>query len=169
MKINKITTIFWAFILVLSFGCAVFAQKSELVLAKGLNKHKGIDSIYRTFSQGYKALRPEMVANLYTEDAAYLSPNDDILTGRKAILKNFTNFFNTIKNNNRTMTISFRIFQRTVKKKIGYDVGVYTINFYKEEKAVGVSKGKFVVVAIKGKDKKWRFGVDGYSSLKPQK
>ena len=169
MNIKKITIIFWVSILGLSMGSVSFAQSSELILEKGVKPHKGIDTIYKTFSRGYKTLEPEMVANLYTEDAAYLSPNDDILTGRKAILKNFAEFFSNIKNSNRTMTISFRIFQRKVKKKIGYDVGIYTINFYKEGKVAGVSKGKFVVVAVKGKDKKWRFEVDGYSSLKPQK
>ena len=34
---------------------------------------------------------------------------------------------------------------------------------------VGTSKGKFIVVAVKDKDKKWRFQVDGYSGLEPPK
>jgi len=158
-----IVTIF----LVCVFG--VSAQDSELILEDTVRSHKEIDSIYKKFSESYRTLKPKTVANLYTEDAAYLSPNNDILSGRKAVLKNFTDFFNNIRNSNRTMTISFRIFQRKVKKKIGYDVGIYTINFYKEGKVMSVSKGKFIVVAVKGKDKKWRFQVDGYSSLKPQK
>lgn len=144
------------------------AQDSELILENGVKQHKGIDAIYKTFSEGYRTLKPEMVANIYTEDAAYLSPNNAITNGRKAISDNFTSFFKNVKNRGQTMDISFQIFQRKVTKRMGYDVGIYTINFYKDGKAVNESKGKFVVVALKGKDKKWRFQVDGYSSLKPQ-
>ena len=144
------------------------AQSSELTLKNEVKPHKGVDAIYKTFSESYRTLKPKMVANLYTEDAAYLVPNNDITNGRKEILNNFINFFNSIKNRGLNMTISFEIYQRRVTKKMGYDVGIYTINFYKEEKFTNVSKGKFVVVAVKGKDKKWRFQVDGYSGLKPK-
>ena len=110
-------------------------------------------------------LKPEMVADLYAEDAAYLSPNDAITNGRTAILQNFTGFFNNIKERGQNMKISFQIFQRKVEKNMGYDVGIYTIDFFKDGKKVGESKGKFVVVAVQDKDKKWRFQVDGYSAL----
>jgi uncharacterized protein (TIGR02246 family) len=138
-------------------------------LEEGVKPHNGIDAVYKTFSEGYRTLKPEMVANLYTEDAAYLSPNDSITNGRQAILENFTGFFNNVKDRGQNMTISFQIFQRKVEKKIGYDVGIYTINFYKDGKVVNESKGKFVVVAVKGKDNKWQFQVDGYSSLENEK
>lgn len=65
------------------------------------------------------------------------------------------------------MTISFQIFQRKVDKSLGYDVGIYTIRQYKDGKEVGMGQGKFVVVAVKEKNGKWRFQVDGYSDLKP--
>ena len=122
--------------------------QQELILEKGVKRHKGIDAIYKSFSESYRTLKPEIVANLYKEDAAYLSPNNDITNGRKAILDNFTNFFKSVKSRGQNMTISFQIFQRRVTKKMGYDVGVYTINFYKDGKKVNDSKGKFVVVAV---------------------
>ena len=50
---------------------------------------------------------------------------------------------------------------------MGYDVGIYTIKLTKDGKEVGVWKGKFVVVAVKEKDKKWRFQAESYNSLKP--
>lgn len=158
------------FIILFTLFCfsAVNAQNSELILEEGVKPHKGIDAIYKDFSKSYRELVPEMVANLYTKDAAYLSPNDDITSGREAILENFTGFFNNMKNSDRNMTISFQIFQRKVEKNMGYDVGIYTIDFFKDGKKTGESKGKFVVVAVKEKDGKWRFQVDGYSSLKPK-
>ena len=151
------------------FAVVSSAQIGQLNLEEGVEPHEGIDSIYAKFSEAYETLNPEMVANLYTEDAAYLSPNEEITNGRKAIFENFTSFFKNVKARGQKMTISFQIFQRKVENKMGSDVGIYTIYFYKDGKAVNTSKGKFVVVAVKGKDKKWRFQVDGYSSLKPQK
>ncbi len=145
------------------------AFEKALILENGVKPHKGIDEIYEKFSVGYETLNSELVANLYTQDAAYLSPNDSITNGRTAILENFTSFFKNVNGRGQDLTISFQIFQRKVSKEMGYDVGIYTIHFYKDDKVVNESKGKFVVVALKGKDKEWRFQVDGYSGLKPEK
>lgn len=155
--------------LLMASSFVVSAQDSDLKLADGVKEHKGIDSIYKTFSEGYRTLRPELVANLYTEDAAYLSPDSQIRFGREPISTSFTGFFDSMRNAGRNMTIKFHIFQRMVDKNLGYDVGVFTLKYFKDGKMLGESKGKFVVVAIKGKDKKWRFQVDGYSDIKSPK
>jgi len=153
----------------LIFSFAVSAQDADLNLDTGVKKHKGIDEIYKDFSEAYRTLKPDMVANLYTDDAAYLVPGNEVTIGRDKVLENFTNFFNSMKTGGQNMTISFRIIQRQVGKKLAYDVGVYTLRYYKEGKMQGESKGKFVVVASKGSDKKWRFQVDGYSGINPPK
>lgn len=142
------------------------AQTGELVLEKGVSAHMEIDAIYKTFSEAYRTLDVEKVANLYTETAAYLPPANDILKGRAAIRPTFQSFFDWIKNEGRTMTISFRIFQRKVDKNLAYDVGIYTIRQFKDGKETGTGQGKFIVVAVKEKGN-WRFQVDGYSDLKP--
>jgi len=68
------------------------------------------------------------------------------------------------------MTISFQIVQRKADQNLAYDVGIYTIRQYKDGKQVGdAGQGKFIVVAVREKDGKWRFQVDGYSDLKPPK
>ena len=67
------------------------------------------------------------------------------------------------------MTISFQIFQRKVEKTMAYDVGIYTIRQFKDGKEAGTGQGKFVVVALKQTDGQWRFQVDGYSNLKPER
>lgn len=152
-------------LLFVSFGAN--AQTSELVLEKDVAAHKEIDAIYKTFSEAYRTLDADLVTNLYTENAAYLAPNENIQQGRVEIRKGFQSFFDWIKKEGRTMTISFQIFQRKVDKSLGYDVGIYTIRQYKDGKEVGMGQGKFVVVAVKEKDGKWRFQVDGYSDLKP--
>lgn len=152
---------------IFAFSFSAHGQNSELVLEKGVSAHKEIDAIYNAFSDAYRTLDVEKVANLYTEKAAYLPPNNDILQGREAITPTFKSFFDWVKSEGRTMTISFRIFQRKVDKNLAYDVGIYTIRQYKDGKETGSGQGKFVTVAVREKDGKWRFQVDGYSNLKP--
>ena len=156
--------------LILIFLAAVSAsaQTAELVLEKGVAAHAEIDAIYKSFSDAYRLLDVEKVANLYSETAAYLPPNDNILQGRDAIRPSFKSFFEWIKQEQRTMTISFRIVQRKVDKNLAYDVGIFTIRQSKDGKLIGTpGQGKFFVVAVLEKDGKWRFQVDGYSDLKP--
>ena len=158
------------FLLLLFFASfAVNAQNSELVLEKGVAAHKGIDEIYARFSDSYRSLDAEKVVNLYTETAAYLQPNDDLLEGRDKVRAVFTPFFDRVKKDGQTMTISFRIFQRKTDKNLAYDVGIYTLRSFKDGKEINSGSGKFVVVAVREKDGKWRFQVDGYSGLKPVK
>ncbi len=138
---------------------------SALVLEQGVAPHKGLDGIYRRFSEGYKKLDAASVAELYSETAAYLAPGDNIQTGRQKILGNFSSFFNSIKQRNGRAEISFRIVQRQVDKKLAYDVGIYTLTSFNEKGEARRSSGKFVVVAIREKSDVWRFQVDGYSDL----
>lgn len=143
------------------------AQNNDLNLEKGVSPHREIDAIYKDFSEAYRTLNVEKVANLYSDTAAYLVPNDNILQGREQIRPTFKSFFDYVKNEGRTMTISFQIVQRKVDKNLAYDVGIYTIRQYKDGKEAGTGQGKFVTVAVREKDGKWRFQVDGYSDLKP--
>ncbi len=152
------------------FTFPVYSQETpELVLENGVAAHKEIDAVYKNFSEAYKTLDVEKVTNLYTETAAYLPPDNNILQGRKQISPTFKSFFDYVKKEGQTMTISFQIVQRKIDKNLAYDVGIYTIRQYKDGKQVGTGQGKFVVVAIKEKDGKWRLQVDGYSGLKPEK
>ena len=160
---------FLLLLIVLFTAFDINAQTSELVLEKGVAAHKEIDEIYRQFSEAYRTLDAEKVVNLYTETAAYLQPNDDLLQGREQVRSVFATFFGTVAKDGQTMTISFQIFQRKAEKNLAYDVGVYTLRSFKDGKEIGSGKGKFVVVAVREKGGKWRFQVDGYSGLKPVK
>ena len=40
-------------------------------------------------------------------------------------------------------------------------------SFIRGRHQIGIGQGKFVGVAVRGNDGKWRFQVDGYSGLKP--
>ncbi len=166
MRYLILITLFSTFLLTAS----LHAQDPLPTLKKGVKSHKKIDAIYKSFSKGYRTLTPQTVANLYTKDAAYISPrpNSGIRRGRQLILESFTRFFKNMKETGRNPVIRFTIVQRKVTKKMGYDVGIFDLKYYKDGKVVNHSMGKFVVVAVRGKDRKWRFQVDGYSELKPQ-
>ncbi len=157
------------FALVPILAATVFSQNSELVLDSSVKPHAGVDSVYKSFSESYRRLDVDMVAGLYSQNAAYLVPDNEIMIGREKIRDNFKGFFDWVKKDGRTMTISFHIAQRRIDNKLGYDVGVYTLRSFKDGREVAVSHGKFVVVAVKEKDGKWAFNVDGYSALKPEK
>ncbi len=159
---------FLCFLLCLIFVVSAFSQNSNLVLEKDVKPHKEIDEIYKSFSLGYKELNVEMVTNLYTEDANYLASGNKITDGKAKIRENFGSFFESVKKNGNTMNIQFRILQREVDKKLGYEVGVYTLTTFKDGKPVGIGQGKFFVVTKKI-GKKWYFRFDGYSNIEPDK
>lgn len=155
-------------LLVISFAVLPGAAQ-DLTLDKGVAAHKGIDAVYARFSEAYRTLDAELVTGLYSENAAYLPPDSRVLIGRDEIRPTFGSFFGWIRDQGRTMTISFRIIQRSVEKRIGYDVGIYAIRQYKDGTEVGKGEGKFIVVAVRGRDGQWRFQVDGYNGLKPER
>lgn len=142
------------------------AQNTELVLEKGVSAHREVDALYKSLSEAYRTLDDERITDLYSENAQYLPPDNDVLQGIEQIRPSFKSFFEWIRKENQTMTISFQILQRKIDKNIGYDVGIYTIRQYKDGTEVKIGKGKFIVITAKGKDRKWRFQVDGYNGLK---
>jgi uncharacterized protein (TIGR02246 family) len=157
-------------LLATSVPAAENAPQDALVLDEGVAPHKGLDEIYRRFSEGYKNLDAGAVANLYTETAAYLSPGDEIDIGRGKIMATFSKMFDSTKQRNGRLEISFRIAQRQAEQTLAYDVGIYTLTSFNDKGESRTSKGKFFVVAKPEKDGVWRFQVDGYNDLpKPPK
>jgi ketosteroid isomerase-like protein len=146
--------------------CA-FAQTKvtdELTLAPGVAKHDGLDEVYRKFSKAYRSLDHKVFSEIYTENAAYLVPGDNIQIGGTGIVKSFDDFFTAIRSRGQNVTISFEIIQRKVEGSMAYDVGIYTLNTYKDKASLGSGRGKFVVVALRD-GARWRFQVDGYNDL----
>ena len=69
--------------------------------------------------------------------------------------------------NGNTMEIKFQILKREVDKNLGYEVGIYTLNSFKDGKQVQTGQGKFFVVTKKIGNK-WFFRYDSYSNLKSE-
>ena len=159
-----------AFLLILLSCCGVsFGQAKELTLDQGVMAHSGIDAIYAKFSKAYRELDHELVGGLYSSDASYLVPDQNILIGRDKITPAFKSFFDHVRDRKGRMTIGFQIFQRRVSGEMAYDVGIYTLTQYNAAGKGSTGQGKFVVVAVKEKSGEWRFQVDGYSGLPKSK
>jgi len=161
-----------AIVVLVVLSClSTFAQtsnsttESSLVLEQGVAPHKGLDTVYRRFTEGYKKLDAASVANLYSETAAYLAPESNIQIGRQKVSGIFTSFFDSVKQQNGRLEISFRVVQRQVEKNLAYDVGIYTLTSFNQKGESSKDSGKFVVVARREKGDIWRFQVDGYSAL----
>ncbi len=137
----------------------------ELTLAAGVSKHAALDDVYTRFSKAYRELDASAFAHIYTSNAAYLAPGQDIQIGGDQIAKSFAGFFNSIKQRDSRLTISFNIVQRKVEGSLSYDVGVYTLTtFNKENSEIGMGRGKFVVVGVR-EGSQWKFQVDGFSPM----
>jgi len=146
-------------------GATLATAQNSPVLDEGVAPHDGLDAIYRRFSEGYKKLDGAAVANLYTETAAYLAPGNEIEIGRAKVSETFTKMFESVRQRNGRLEISFRIAQRQAEQSLAYDVGIYTLTSFNDKGEARTSKGKFFVVAKPEKDGVWRFQVDGYNDL----
>ena len=141
------------------------SERSRLVLNEGVKPHKGVDDIYIRFSKAYDDLNPKGVADLYTSDAAYLSPGSEIRIGRGYILNSFIRSFTSVSDREEKRMIDFRIHQRIIGKELGYDVGEFILTSVAKDGSKRTSRGKFVVVAVEQEYGIWRFQVDGYSNI----
>jgi|GEM_PF-4486108 len=159
-----------ALAIALGLGLCTVATAQDLVLGPGVEAHPGIDAIYAKFTQGYKDLDAPRVAALYTQDALYLPPGDDVLRGRDAIEQRFAAAFSRAWEAGERWHIRFEILDRGVEGSLAYDVGYYHLDRVPRSDdnpgEGGSSTGKFtVVIRCQGKQGPCHFQVDGYSGV----
>jgi hypothetical protein len=127
-----------------------------------------IDSIYQAFSYSYTVLNPELTANCYSINAVSIAHYDNqkpfILNGKQAILDDFSTFFKRIKDNKQTMTIQFKIIERTLNNNKIFDIGYYQLTFFKDEKEIEKSHGKVAIILVKDSNNTWKYETDTNSS-----
>ena len=104
------------------------------------------------------------MSDLYTECALYLSPGDPVRRGREAIHESFAGILRGNGDRGRFLDIRFHILDRAAERDLACDVGTFDLIYFDGSGEPEVrSEGKFVVVARRGKDDRWRFHVDSYS------
>ena len=121
-----------------------------------------IDAVYERFSKAYDVWDAPATAELYTDDALYLSGDGAIRRGRAAIEETFS-FLQRVKERGETISISFRFVDRAIEGDLAYDVGYYKTISTPAGGEPRPSVGKFVTVLKKQADGSWRFQVDGYN------
>ncbi len=154
---------FFLISLLLSTACVSKVTRTDKEQAS-----KSIDRLYQQFSESYQTLDVDLVANLYTEDAHYLTgdPNQATMTNRSQIRQGFANYFKWAQNNGNDLNISFRIIKRDIADSLAYDIGYYLIQSKaknEQEFQVGGNVGKFVVTMGLQQDGSWKFLLDGFS------
>jgi ketosteroid isomerase-like protein len=147
--------------LMVTVGGPAFAQSTKSA------HDQAFDAIYAKFTEGYKLANPQMVADLYTRDAFYLSPGSKIERGHDYVLNQFS-FLNSFKSRPHGPAIGFRIVDRQVSGDLGWDIGYYLMN--NEGKPITAEdqpNGKFIVLWKRGPDGQWKIFADGYSDVRP--
>ena len=155
-------------VVLLSIPATTFGQTEtdDLVLDEGVTPHPAIDSLYYRFSEAYRTLDASIIAEIYAEQALYLSPDSEIRRGGAAIHESFKASFQRSADREEKRHIAFRIVERGISGPLAYDVGIFSLTRYPKEGESGISRGKFVVVARQQDDGTWRFQVDGYSDIR---
>jgi uncharacterized protein (TIGR02246 family) len=141
------------------------AAPPPLLLAEGVAAHAGVDAIYHRFAAAYDHLDAAAVADLYTPDALYLAPGNEVMRGRAAIGDSFAGFFDSVRAEGGRLAIRFEVLDRVVAPGMVSDVGHFLLTRSGDGGGGGGMRGKFSVVAREGADGAWRFHVDSYSGV----
>lgn len=139
------------------------ASPPSVVHGEGVAPHAGVDAVYRRFAAAYDALDTAAVADLYTADALYLLPGNEVMRGRDAIRGNFAGFFDAVRSEGGRLAIRFEILDRVIAPGLVSDVGHFLLA--RSDGGGSEMRGKFAVVARQESDGAWRFHVDSYSGI----
>ncbi len=144
-------------------ACGGGGDPSATAAADPERDRQAIDRVYQRFSAAYDSLDPDALADLYTEDALYLSPQGDVAQGREEIRARFARSFDRTRENRQQVAIAFSFVDRGIDRDLAYDVGHFLLVRTVDGAEVSRSRGKFAVVLERGADGAWRFQVDAYS------
>lgn len=142
------------------------ASPPAVVHGEGVAPHAGVDAVYGRFAAAYDALAAAAVADLYTADALYLVPGNEVMRGRDAIRGNFAGFFDAVRSEGDRLAIRFEVLDRVVAPGLVSDVGYFLLA--RSGGGGSEMRGKFAVVARQEGDGAWRFHVDSYSGVEEE-
>jgi ketosteroid isomerase-like protein len=124
---------------------------------------QNLDLVYETFSKAYQDLDINLMKQIYSEDAYYLSPGAEIQKGMSSFIEGFSNMFDQAKKNDQRLSIEFDIKERKVIDNTAIDIGLYKMTRYSADTSHS-SVGKFITVLEFMPEGAWKFIADGYSS-----
>ena len=122
---------------------------------------------YEDFSLAYSTLDAEVLTNTYTADAALLNLYDtrdpSSILGAENIKQYFADFFQRLKEGNQSLTLTFKIINRTAKDGVVYDNGYYKLVRSGPNAPERSSHGKLSTILVR-EEGRWKFKIDSNSN-----
>ena len=117
---------------------------------------RGIDATRNAYAAAWRTANIEQIAELYTEDAFVLYPNQPAVSGRSAVVDYFKGFFGEFPKNDFELISS----EIVITGPWAFDRGVYRWKGTPRKGAAVEDNGKYLVVLKRGDDGKWRVARD---------
>jgi uncharacterized protein (TIGR02246 family) len=117
---------------------------------------EGIAATRKAYAAAWRAADVKQIAELYTENAFVLYPNQPAISGRSAIVDYFKGFFGEFPQNDFELVSS----EIVVIGSRAFDRGTYRWKGTPRSGAAVEDHGKYLVVLLRGDDGKWRVARD---------
>ena len=134
-----------------TIGTSLFAGPEAQSKARS-----GINATRNAYAAAWRAADVEQIAELYTENAFVLYPNQPAISGRSAIVDYFKGFFAEFPKNEFELVSS----EIVIAGSWAFDRGTYRWKGTPRSGAVVEDNGKYLVVLLRGDDGKWRVARD---------
>ncbi|HEX4970023.1 MAG TPA: DUF4440 domain-containing protein [Steroidobacteraceae bacterium] len=123
----------------------------------------GIDTTRNAYVEAWRSGSVDEIAELYTENAFVLYPNQPAISGRTAIVDYFKGFFGEFPKNEFELASS----EIVVMGSWAFDRGTYRWKGTPRKGPAVEDNGKYLVVLLRGDDGKWRVARDMDNSDRP--
>jgi uncharacterized protein (TIGR02246 family) len=106
----------------------------------------------------------DKLASFYTEDTAFMPPNDSLMTGRESARKYFAEM---MKPADFSIAWQPTKVEAARSGEIGYSIGTYHVMFTGADGKMIMDDGKYSTVWKKQADGSWKLAVDMFNSNTP--
>jgi ketosteroid isomerase-like protein len=120
----------------------------------------GMDNVTRGFAEAFNRGDLEAAAEFYSDDATFLHPNADIVSGKQAIKE----FFEAGRAFLGLKKLHFDILDSDYDGTLAYERGVIQMEMAPEGGPALMDKGKYVVVMKGQPDGSWKVVIDIWNS-----
>ena len=123
-----------------------------------------IRDVTKRFAEAFNRGDLDAAVEFYTDDATFLHPNVEIVSGKHAIKE----FFEAGRAFLGLKRLNFEILESDYDGNLAYERGIIQIDMEPEGGQPIVDKGKYVVVMKRQADGSWKVAVDIWNSDLPQ-
>jgi len=147
MKTNSKPLQFSVILVLLSFSMISCTEKKAD--SKQATREE-LSQMNRDFAKALNAKDAVAAANLYTEDATLLPPNEAIVSGRENIVKYWQGALDAGASNVSVTTLA-----TGSNGDLGYEIGQFRMDVKSADGKVITEKGKYIELLKRNKEGKW--------------